>query len=153
MVQESPAVQKREMAASAAQPWTRSASADRHRPCVNYTVSAACPHSPVASPVGEPTAQTVFRAPPDRTWPPVPGVDRQAYSMVTTDVATASEPPVTSPSIAVYLRRGRALLGIYFPQPKGVQPAVAGKRSIAGIVAVFEGRMAELPATVVNGRG
>ena len=30
-------------------------------------------------------------------------------------------------SVAVYLRRGRALLGLYFPQPDGAQPAVAGK--------------------------
>ena len=107
-------------------------------------VSASCPHSPVTSPVGEETATTVFHAAPDGTWPVTPGVERLAYSMTSTAQGT------TSSSIAVYLRRGRALLGLYFPKPQGVQPKVAGQRSIEAIVGVFERRMADLPASVVN---
>jgi hypothetical protein len=113
-------------------------------------VSASCPHRPVVSPVGEPTAQTVFKAPPDGTWPQVGSVDRQAYSIVSTTVATALQPSVTAPSVAVYLRRGRALLGLYFAQPNGAQSPVAGQRTIEGIVGVFAARMAKLPAAVVN---
>lgn len=114
-------------------------------------VSASCPHHPVVSPVGEPTAQTVFSSPPDRTWPQVRTVDRQAYSFVSTTVATAGQPAASAASVAVYLRRGRALLGLYFDQPNGTQPAVAGQRTIEGIVGVFEARMAKLPASVVTG--
>jgi hypothetical protein len=114
-------------------------------------VSASCPRRPVVSPVGEPTAQTVFKAAPDGAWPHVPTVDRQAYSFVSTTVATAAQPSITVPSVAVYLRRGRALLGLYFDQPNGAQSPVAGQRTIVGIVSVFEGRMARLPAVVVNG--
>jgi hypothetical protein len=51
----------------------------------------------------------------------------------------------------VYLRRGRALMGVYFAQPDGSQIAVADKTTVAGIVGVFESRMANLPASVVNG--
>ncbi len=108
------------------------------------TVTGACPHKPVASPVGGDTAETEFHAAPDTSWKSTPGVERQAYSLTTT--ATGE----TSTTIAVYLRRGRALLGLYFPQPKGVQSPVAGQGSIAAIVGVFETRMAKLPASVVN---
>jgi hypothetical protein len=56
----------------------------------------------------------------------------------------------SSPLVTVYLRRGRALLGLYFPAPNGAQPAVAGKSSIEGIVSVFEQRMAALSTKVVD---
>jgi hypothetical protein len=107
-------------------------------------VRAACPHKPVTSPVGGGTAETAFKAPPDRTWPRTPSVERLAYSFTTTSGGT------TSASIAVYLRRGRVLMGVYFPKPTGSQPAVAGKTSVADIVALFEARMARLPAKVVG---
>ena len=107
-------------------------------------VAAACPHAPVKSPVGEVTAETQFNAPPDKSWPNTPSVQRLAYSFVTTEAGTKS------PSIAVYLRRGRVLLGVYFPNPSGAQPPVAGQTSVEGIVGVFEARMAQLPASVVN---
>jgi hypothetical protein len=110
-------------------------------------VRASCPHKPVASPVGEGTAQTEFKPAPDASWPRNPAVQRQAYSMITTAAGQSHA------SIAVYLRRGRALLGIYFLQPNGVQPSVAGERSIANIVAVFEARLARLAPAVVNRRG
>jgi hypothetical protein len=108
-------------------------------------VRSRCPDTPVPSPVGEGTATTLFHAAPDATWANPPGVDRLAYSITSTQGGKSSS------SIAVYLRRGRALLGVYFPQPKGVQPIVAGQRSVEGIVGVFEARMAKLPASVVNG--
>ena len=113
-------------------------------------VSAACPHTPVVSPVGEPTVQTVFNPPPDAKWPSTPTVERLAYSMVTTSAGDATQGPSSNTSIAVYLRRGRALMGVYLPQPNGAQPAVDGQRSVEGIVGVFEARLAKLPAAVVN---
>ena len=76
-----------------------------------------------------------------RTWPQTPTVERQAYSMVST-TRPATSP---GPSIAVYLRRGRALLGLYFTQPSGSQPAVAGQRTIEGIVGVFAARWPSCP--------
>jgi hypothetical protein len=114
-------------------------------------VSASCPHHEVASPVGDPTAETVFGAPPDGSWPRTPAaVERQAYSFTTIAAATATAPASRTASVAVYLRRGRALLGLYFAAPNGTQSAVAGRRTIEGIVGVFEARMAKLPAAVVN---
>jgi len=111
------------------------------------SVRASCPHAPVASPVGEATAQTRFKAAPDKTWGHTPTVERQAYSMVSTSRGQKTA------SIAVYLRRGRALLGLYFLKPSGTQPSVAGEQSIANIVAVFEARVARLAPAVVNRRG
>ena len=110
-------------------------------------VVAACPRTPVTSPVGEDTAATVFKAAPDGGWPRTPSVERQAYSFTTTSGAT------TSASIAVYLRRGRVLLGLYFPKPNGAQSAVGGKTSVEDIVGVFEARMARMPAEVVGDPG
>jgi hypothetical protein len=111
------------------------------------SVSAKCPPTPVPSPVGEDTTTTTFGAAPDGSWARTTSVSRLAYSFHTVD-ATAGD---SSNSIAVYLRRGRALMGVYFNQPTGVQAAVDGRTTVAGIVAVFEARMAALPASVVNG--
>jgi len=108
-------------------------------------VVAACPSTPVPSPVGEPTVTTKFNAPPDGSWPQVAGVDRLAYDFVTTDQSGA-----TSRSIAVYLRRGKVLMGVYFPSPDGNQPAIVGQTSVPGIVNVFAQRLAALPDSVVN---
>ncbi len=111
------------------------------------SVAAHCPATAVTSPVGEGTAITRFRAAPDGSWARTPAVERVAYDFDTTDVATGA----TSHSIAVYLHRGRALMGVYFAQPDGAQVPVAGKTTVAGIVGVFEARLARLPASVVNG--
>jgi len=105
---------------------------------------ADCPAKPVASPVDGTKEQTKFGAAPDGSWPDTPGVERLAYRMVTTANGKSS------PLVTVYLRRGRALLGVYFPAPNGAQPAVAGKSSIESIVGLFEQRVAALPAKVVN---
>ncbi len=111
------------------------------------SVRAKCPSGPVTSPVGEGTATTTFRAPPDGAWPENPSVERLAYDFVTTDATTHA----SLHSIAVYLRRGRVLMGVYFAQPDGPQIAVDGHTTIAGIVSVFETRLAQLPVSVVQG--
>ena len=108
--------------------------------------AANCPSSPVPSPVGEPTTTTKFNSAPDGSWAQVEGVDRLAFDFVTTDDQGGD--PVQS--VAVYLRRGRALMGLYFPRPDSAQSAVAGQTTIAGIVNVFAERMAHLPDSVVN---
>ena len=108
-------------------------------------VRKSCPDQPVPSKVaGDPAAKTTFKAAPDTKWPRTPTVERVAYSFVSESAGKSYR------SIAVYLRRGRALMGVYFLEPKAVEPSVAGERSIAGIVSVFEARMAQLPAAVVN---
>jgi hypothetical protein len=111
------------------------------------SVVAHCPSTPVASPVGEPTATTAFRTAPDRTWTRTPTVDRLAYDFVTTDATTGA----ASHSMAIYLRRGRALIGLYFSQPDDPQVAVAGRTTIPGIVALFEARLANVPAEIIGG--
>jgi hypothetical protein len=104
-----------------------------------------CPGSPVASPVGEATVTTRFNAPPDATWPAVPGVDRVAFDFRTTDASNNSQR-----AVAVYLRRGKLLMGVYFPQPDGAQSAVGGQTTIPGIVGIFESRIAQLPESAVS---
>jgi hypothetical protein len=104
-----------------------------------------CPDEPVASPVDQSKERTRFQAPPDGSWPETDGVERQAYRM------TITAQGESSPLVTVYLRRGRAFLGLYFPAPNAVQPAVAGRTSIEDIVGLFEARLAALPGSVVNG--
>lgn len=108
--------------------------------------AARCPATPVVSPVGELTVTTRYHQPPDTLWGQTPTVDRLAFDFTSTDAAGQSRR-----SVAVYLRRGRVLLGVYFPMPEATQPAVNGQTSLAAIVKVFATRMAQLPASVVNG--
>jgi hypothetical protein len=110
------------------------------------SAAANCPSGPVVSPVGEPTMSTKFNPAPDGSWPSVPGVERLAYDFVTTD-----DTGQTQHTAAVYLRRGRVLMGIYFPRPDGAQPPVRGQTTMAGIVNVFATRMGQLPTAVVKG--
>lgn len=110
------------------------------------SVAAKCPSTPVVSPVGEPTVTTTFNPAPDAGWPQVATVTRQAYDFVSTD-----EQGDTEHTVAVYLRRGRVLMGVYFAQPDSPQISVAGQTTIENIVGVFAGRIARLPASVVNG--
>jgi hypothetical protein len=109
------------------------------------SVTKQCPKQPVVSPVGETTVTTTFQTSPDSNWHTAEGVDRLAYALTTQDTQGQK-----SSSVAVYLKRGRALMGVYFSDPNGKQPAVAGKTSIATIVALFSQRLAALPASVVN---
>ena len=107
-------------------------------------VRDACPDTPVASPIDGTKETTRFQAAPDAGWPTTKGVERQAYRM------TITADGESSPLVTVYLRRGRAFLGLYFPAPEGAQPAVAGKTSIEDIVGLFEARLAALPESAVG---
>ena len=106
---------------------------------------ARCPKTPVAGATGTAPVITTFAPPPDGSWPQTPTVSRRAYDF-TSDNGT--DPPTRT--IAVYLQRGRALLGVYFSQPNGAQMPVAGQTTIEGIVGVFAGRLAALPTSVVG---
>jgi hypothetical protein len=110
------------------------------------SVAASCPSTPVQSPVGEPSVTTKFDPAPDARWPASPaGVDRLAFSFTTTDAQGRS-----TPSVATYLRRGKALIGVYFSEPTMPQPTVGGQSSIPNIVNVFASRLAQLPASNVS---
>lgn len=110
-------------------------------------VASKCPSTPVTSPVGEPTVTTRFGPTPDRSWPTVAGVQRLAYAITTTD--SSGQP---SSSTVVYLRRGKALLGLYLPKPDagGPSASVQGKTSAADITAIFEQRLASVPASAIG---
>ncbi len=109
------------------------------------SVTAACPSTPVPGPAGQPPVITTFNPPPDSAWPQTPSVTRQAYDLTSDDGAGQ-----LSHTVAVYLRRGRALLGVYFTQADGPQLPVEGQTSIQGIVGVFAKRLAALPTSVVG---
>jgi hypothetical protein len=109
------------------------------------SVKASCPQTPVPDKSGLGTATTTFRAAPDSSWPHVADVERQAY-----DFDSVNELGASSHSIAVYLRRGRALLALYFSRLPDPQPPVAGKTTVEAITEVFEKRLAALPDAVVN---
>lgn len=108
-------------------------------------VAASCPKGPVTSPVTGSPITTTFHTPPDGAWPNTASVEREVLSLTTVDAKGAS-----ADSVAVYLRRGRVLLGIYFSKPNTpLQPAIAGHTKLAGIAAAFATRLAELPASFV----
>jgi len=107
--------------------------------------AAKCPSSLVPGVNGDPAARTTFRSPPDGSWPKTPTVDRLAYDFDTTDQSGQ-----TQHTIAVYLRRGRVLLGVYFFAPEGAQPPVGGTTSIPDIVSLFASRLAALPPAAAN---
>ncbi len=92
-----------------------------------------------------PPAVNRFSPPPDVAWPQTPTVNRLAYDFTTDD--GTGRPTRT---IAVYLQRGRALLGVYFSQPDGPNITVEGQTTVEGIVGVFAARLAALPTSVVG---
>jgi hypothetical protein len=107
--------------------------------------AAACPAGPVDSPVGEATVTTRFAPAPDAAWPQVPSVERLAFAFDTSN-ATGN----TSHSVAVYLRRGRALVGVYFSNPDSTTTVVEGHATLPDIVNVFAARLAKLPVAAVS---
>jgi hypothetical protein len=111
-------------------------------------VEARCPREFQAFPGSGELFLTVFNPRPDTNWPPPPaGVERLAFDLLQTDEAGN-----TYRSVAVYLRRGRILLGVYFYiQPDAPVPAVEGKTTIDAIVGVFAARLSQLPAKIVTG--
>ena len=96
------------------------------------------------SPVGGETITTTFNAVPDTTWSRTPGVERVAFDLTTTDASGQSRH-----SFAVYLRRGRALLGVYLGAPTE-QLTIAGKTGMPAIVHEFERRLAAVPAQSIG---
>ena len=109
------------------------------------TAAAACPDKPVDSPVGQPTVTTRFGPAPDGAWPRVPGVERLAFEF--DSISTSGE---STHSVAVYLRRGRALLGVYFAQTDAPTAVVQGHTAPAEIVRLFAERLAKLPVAAVS---
>jgi hypothetical protein len=109
------------------------------------SVTAACPPTPVPGALGEPAVITKFAAPPDASWAQTPTVNRLAFDLTSDDGTRQPRH-----SIAVYLQRGRVLLGVYFSQPDGPQSPVAGQTTVEGIVGVFAARVAALPTSVVG---
>ena len=110
------------------------------------SVVAACPPTPVQGPAGEPPVTTRFSATAiDAGWRQVAGVNRRAYDLTTDD--GSGRPRRT---VAVYLQRGRVLLGVYFSRPEGPQVPVEGQSTMESIVNEFAGRVAALPTSVVG---
>jgi hypothetical protein len=108
--------------------------------------AARCPDHPVPSPTGGRTLTTTFNAPPDRAWPRTQGVERLAF-----DIDTIDDEGTRDHYQAVYLRRGRALLAVYFYESEA-KPKVGAATTPPAIVRVFEQRLAALPGEVVNRR-
>ena len=104
-----------------------------------------CPTRPVDSPVGLPTVTTRFLPAPDAGWPQVPQVERLAFAFDTIDDSGDS-----TQSVAVYLRRGRALLGVYFPHADAPTAVVEGKTAMGEIVNIFAARLAKLPLAAIS---
>jgi len=109
------------------------------------SVVAACPSTPAPGRPGRAAATTRFNPPPDSAWPQTPSVSRLAFDFTTDD---GSGRPTRT--VAVYLQRGRALLGVYFSQPDRPNITVDGQTTLDGIVGVFARRLAALPTSVVG---
>jgi hypothetical protein len=110
------------------------------------SAAAKCPNDFVPSPSAGVPLKTVFNPPPDGNWPAVPNVDRLAFDMNVSD-----QQGNTNHTTAVYLRRGRILLGVYFFfVPNEDIPAVDGQTTVQGIVNVFATRLSKLPASVTG---
>lgn len=88
-----------------------------------------------------------YLPPPDGDWAEAAGVTRLAYEFEHSDESGA---PAIGAS--VYLRRGRVLLGVYFPDARNELPPVDGRTTVRGIVELMQDRLAALPDSVV-GRG
>jgi hypothetical protein len=109
------------------------------------SVVANCPSTPVPRGPGQPAVTTSFSATaPDANWAQTPMVNRRAYDLTSDD---GTGPRRT---VAVYLQRGRVLLGVYFAKPEGAQMPVEGETTMEGIVGVFAKRLAALPTSVVG---
>ena len=107
--------------------------------------AAGCPAGPTTGAAGD-TTTTHMNPAPDGSWPATPTVERLAFDFTSTDQRGQSQH-----FVAVYLRRGRALEGVYFSSPDGPQSPIAGQSTIPSIVGVLAGRMAQLSPAVVNG--
>lgn len=107
---------------------------------------AKCPNDFVQSPSAGVPLKTTFNPPPDGTWAQVPNVERLAFDMTVTD-----QQGNANHTTAVYLRRGRILLGVYFFfVPDEAIPSVDGQTTVDGIVNVFATRLGRLPSSVTG---
>ncbi len=84
----------------------------------------------------------------DHTWPSTASVERLAFNVTSVD-SQGNE----LRSVVVYLRRGRALMGLYFYATAARQPAVAGRTTVPSIVQLFSGRLRALPGSAVAAPG
>ncbi|HEV3365208.1 MAG TPA: hypothetical protein VG795_13895 [Acidimicrobiia bacterium] len=89
--------------------------------------------------------RTRFGPAPDTDWPQVPSVERLAFAFDTVD--SSGE---TDHSVAVFLRRGRALLGVYFSHADAPTAVVDGKTALGEIVNIFAARLAKLPVAAIS---
>lgn len=88
---------------------------------------------------------TRFHAAPGGDWPQVATVERLAFAFDSIDSSGES-----TRSVAVYLRRGRALLGVYFSHADTPTAVVEGKTALGDIVNVFANRLAKLPVAAIS---
>lgn len=108
---------------------------------------AQCPSGFVQSPGGGEPLRTIFSPAPDRNWAPPPaGVDRLAFHMLLSD-----QQGRIGETAAVYMRRGKILLGLYFFFTPDAPPVtVAGQTRVDGVVAHFADRLADLPKSAIE---
>jgi hypothetical protein len=90
-------------------------------------------------------ADTRFGPAPDADWPQVPTVERLAFALDSAE----SNGEVTH-RVVVCLRRGRALLGVYFFHGDAPTVAVQGKTVLKDIVNIFADRLAKLPVSAIS---
>lgn len=92
--------------------------------------------------------RTLFNPTPDRGWAAPPtGIERLVFDMLVVD-----EQGRGVHIAAVYMRRGRVLLGLYYYLlPSEPLPAVEGQTTVEAITNVFATRLSQLPAKVVAG--
>ena len=108
-----------------------------------------CPsgYVPPKSGTGDPL-MTIFNPAPDTSWaPPPPGINRLAF-----DYFSANQAGQAARTAAVFLTRGRILLGVYmFLGADQSAPTIGGQDTVEGIVGVFADRLSKLPASIVAG--
>lgn len=108
-------------------------------------IAGSCPDEPVESQFGGEATTTRFQPAPDADWPQVPTVERLAFAF-----DSIGADGKANRSVAVYLRRGRALLGVYFSHADAPTAVVEGRTAMADIVKIFAERLAKLPVAAVS---
>jgi hypothetical protein len=88
---------------------------------------------------------TRFGPAPDADWPQVATVERLAFAF---DSVEANGD--TTHRVVVYLRRGRALLGVYFFHADAPTAVVQGKTALGDVVTIFANRLAKLPVSAIS---
>jgi hypothetical protein len=107
-----------------------------------------CPAGFVPSGTAGTPLRTLFNPAPDKGWAPPPaGIERLVFDMFVVD-----EQGLGARTAAIYLRRGRILLGLYYYLiPDEPFPAVEGQTTVEAISALFANRMSQLSPKVVGG--